>query len=345
MAYAVTDLVTPGTDEDQPSWRAQDVSVGDVLKAIDNLRRNELRAATRTSVATLVIVTRSTDEVDDAETVIDHLGVRHPARIINILAPPDARRSESRVDADVTLHTGTAAGHSIWSDEIRLRVSGGPARHTASLLRPMLLSDLPVVAWYVRGIPSESDPILKIATGIVVDSKVVSGTGEGEPAMRHNFDSISLLCRKNVIVDLSWNRLRPWRRLLAAQFEGSSVRPFLNGIKSAEITGKLGPRTLLAGWLSSRLRLDREQLHLYDGRHVSIRIEAELDGVQAQFEVSRIEGQRLIRASTRVQNGPQHEELIGLPSDALPISLSDALRNLGRDRVYEQSIKLVAGWQ
>ena len=45
------------------------------------------------------------------------------------------------MDADVTLHTGTAAGHAMWSDEIRLRVGGGPSRHLASLLRPMLLSD------------------------------------------------------------------------------------------------------------------------------------------------------------------------------------------------------------
>ena len=65
----------------------------------------------------------------------------------------------------------------------------------------------------------------------------------------------------------------------------------------------------------------------------------------ADFKISRVEGERLIRASTSVQDGPAHEELIGLPNDALPIALSDALRNLGRDRVYEQSIKWVASWK
>ena len=335
---------TVGVDTDQPHWSGRDVSIGDVVKAIDDLRRAELRAATRTSVATLIIVCRSTEEVDDAETVIDHLGVRHPARIITLLAPHEVKRAESRIDADVTLHTGTAAGHAIWSDEIRLRVSGGPSRHLASLLRPMLLSDLPVITWYVRGLPNAEDPLLKISSGIVIDSKVVTESGEGEPAMRHNFEVLSQLCRKNVIVDLSWNRLRPWRRLMASHFEGAQ-RPFVAGIKTAEITGKLGPRTLLAGWLSSRLRLDRDQLHLYDGRHVNITISAEANGHSADFKISRVEGERLIRASTSVQDGPAHEELIGLPDDALPIALSDALRNLGRDRVYEQSIKWVASWQ
>ena len=58
-----------------------------------------------------------------------------------------------------------------------------------------------MVAWYVRGLPNAEDPLLKISSGIVIDSKVVTESGEGEPAMRHNFEVLSHLCRKNVIVD------------------------------------------------------------------------------------------------------------------------------------------------
>mgnify|MGYP007039598302 CR=1 FL=1 len=63
--------------------------------------------------------------------------------------------------------------------------------------------------------------------------------------------------------------------LLAAQFDGSVYRPFVEHIDRVEITGKLGPRTLLAGWLGSRLHLDRDAMHLYDARHVSILMIAE----------------------------------------------------------------------
>jgi hypothetical protein len=115
-----------------PSWSGDDVRIGDVVKALDDIRRAEQHAATRTSVATLIIVNRTPDELEQASSVIDHLGVRHPARIITLLAPEGAGQLEDRIDADISLHSGIAEGRQIWSDEIRLRVSGGPARHLPS---------------------------------------------------------------------------------------------------------------------------------------------------------------------------------------------------------------------
>lgn len=329
---------------DLPTWSAQGTSIDAILKALDQLRQNELRAATRTSVATLIIVNRTTDELDQAETVIDHLGERHPARIITLLAPKGVGELEDRVDADITLHAGVAEGHEIWSDEIRLRVSGGPARHLASLLRPLQLSDLPVVVWYVAGIPDERDPLLKLANAVVVDSKSAIDAGEGELSMHRAFGEIAALTRRNFIVDLSWERLRPWRKLLAAQFDGAVYRPFVQGIYRVEVTGKLGPRTLLAGWLGSRLNIERDAMHLYDGRHVELKLYSNVNGTEGEFVVERIKGEYLIKASVNIQNGPAHEEIVGLPSGALPLSLSAALRRLERDRTYEQSIKLVGRW-
>lgn len=331
--------------QDLPRWSGHDTSVDAILSALGKMRQNELRAATRTSVATLIIVNRSTDELDQAETVIDHLGERHPARIITLLAPEGAGQMEDRVDADITLHSGMAEGHEIWSDEIRMKVSGGPARHLASLLRPLQLSDLPVIVWYVKGIPDERDPLLKLASALVVDSKSVIDQGEGEMSMHRAFGDIAMLTRRNLIVDLSWERLRPWRKLLAAQFDGAVYRPFVQGVHRVEVTGKLGPRTLLAGWLGSRLQIDREKMFLYDGRHVAIRLFSNVNGTEGEFSVERIEGEYLIKASVHIENGPQHEEIVGLPSGALPLSLSAALRRLERDRTYEQSIKLIGRWE
>lgn len=329
---------------DTPAWSGQHVAIADVVAAVDRLRRETQRASTRTSVATLIIVTRSTDELDEAETVIEHLGVRHPARIITLLAPIEARQGEDRVDADVVLHSGEAAGHPIWSDELRLRVSGGPSRHLASLLRPLQLSDLPVVVWYVRGLPSEKDPLLKLANAVIVDSKTATDPGEGEPAMLRTFSSITSLARKNTIIDLSWSRLQTWRRLVATQFQGEVFGPMITGIERADITGKLGPRLLLAGWLGSRLALPREAMHLYDGRHVGVAMFADFDGQSASFKVERIGDQRLVQSSAVVEGGASHQEILGLPSDALPLSLAQALRHIERDKVYELAIKTVSSW-
>lgn len=330
---------------DLPSWSGHNTDVDSILKAVDKIRQDELRAATRTSVATLIIVNRTTDELDIAETVIDHLGERHPARLITLLAPFGAGELDDRLDADVTLHAGMAEGHEIWSDEIRIRVSGGPARHLASLLRPLQLSDLPVVVWYVSGIPDGGDPLLKLANAVIVDSKSAIDAGEGEESMHRAFGEIAALTRKNIVIDLSWERLRPWRKLLAAQFDGAVYRPFIQGVHRIEVTGKLGPRTLLAGWLGSRLSIERDMMHLYDGRHVSLKLYSNVNGTEGEFCVERVAGEYLIKASVHIDNGPEHEEIVGLPGGALPLSLSSALRRLERDRTYEQSIKLAGRWQ
>ena len=326
------------------TWVGSGVAISEVVTALEELRRQEQRASTRTSVATLIMVARSSEEVEAAETVVDHLGVRHPARIVTLLVPEGAGDGPDCVDAEVSMHAGEAEGHAIWSDQIRLTVSGGPARHRASLLRPLMLGDLPVVVWYVTGLPDEGDPLLKLANAVIVDTKTAPAPGEGEPAIHRAFEQVGALIRRNTIIDLSWNRLEPWRRLLASQFEGDVYRPFVANVERVEVTGKLAPRTILAGWLASRLQIGREDMHLYDGRHVSIKLHCRSESESAQFVVERTSGERMVRSSAAIDDGPSHTELLGLPDDALPYALSSALKKLERDRVYEQAIKLAGGW-
>jgi glucose-6-phosphate dehydrogenase assembly protein OpcA len=340
MAHAMTDIVT----ENVATWTGEHVAIADVVKAVEDLRRSEQKAATRTSIATLIIVTRTEDELAAAEEVIDQIGVRHPARIITLMVPRGADEGEDRVDAEVTLHAGNASGHRIWSDELRLKVSGGPSRHLASLLRPLQLSDLPVVVWYVNGLPDVGDPLLKLANAVIVDTKTGADPGQGEMAMLQVFKEVVRLSRKHTIIDLSWNRLRPWRALTSSLFSGDMFRPFVNNVSRVEVSGKLGPRMLLAGWLASRLYLERNVIHLYDERHVSLRMDSNVHDIHGDFLVERVPDERLVRSAGSIDGGPSHNELFALPSVALPDSLFEALRNLERDRIYEQAIKTITGW-
>jgi hypothetical protein len=64
-----------------------------------------------------------------------------------------------------------------------------------------------------------------------------------------------------------------------------------------------------------------------------------------EFTVERIPGERLVRASSMIHEGPSHNELLGLPDDTLPQSLSGTLRNLERDKTYEQAVKTASSWK
>ncbi|HET7720464.1 MAG TPA: hypothetical protein VFK43_10890, partial [Acidimicrobiales bacterium] len=68
------------------SWESDNVTVGQVEKALSDLRRHEQRAAVRTSVLTLVAVVKSDAEADAARAIIDELGGRHPSRALVIVA-------------------------------------------------------------------------------------------------------------------------------------------------------------------------------------------------------------------------------------------------------------------
>src|SRR5688572_27826366 len=102
---------------------------------------------------------------------------------------------------------------------------------------------------------------------------------------------------------------------------------------------------LLGGWIGSRLQHPREQLHLYDRRHVNMSFYCRHNDQSAEFTVERVPDERLVRSSATIFGGPSHNELLALPKIALPLSLSEALRSIDRDRIYEQSIKSISAWE
>jgi glucose-6-phosphate dehydrogenase assembly protein OpcA len=311
------------------SWSAEGVRLADVLGALEDLRRPDRLSATRTSVLTLVLVARDRRPVERAVSAVHELGARHPARCLVVLVQPDA--GESGIDAEVRLLGGEAGGLAVWFENVELTVRGPAVGHLDSLIEPFTLPDLPVVAWFVDGLPDPDDSLLDAADVLLVDSRDF-----GDVAC---FSVLASLTRLRPVVDLSWVRLRPWRELLAGLFEGAVFRPFVAGVRSAEVTGKTGPRHLLAGWLADRLGLASPNLRLVDAEHASARLTAEHEGRIGTFSVARRPGERVVVAAASVEGGPAHETLVVLPEATPAWGLADALSRLGRDAVYEGALR------
>ena len=316
------------------SWRREGVRLGEVVEALTELRRVGHRTATRTSVVNLVVLVDDEAEAARACAAIRDLGGRHPGRSIVVIRYRDG--DSEAIDAEVTLHGAVAEGHSVWSEDIVLRVRGEVEKHLASLIEPLTLPDLPEAAWLVGTMVEPSDSLLAVADAVLVDSREAA-----DPAL---LSSIAELSRHHTVVDLSWIRLRPWRELLARLFDGAAFRPFVTGVTSARITGKPGPRRLLGGWLVSRLSLPHSAVELVDGLHVAVQLEARAGGRAAWFAVERVDGSRLLRASARVEDGPSYDDRLGLPEISLPWSLAEALTHLERDRTREAAVEGALGF-
>jgi glucose-6-phosphate dehydrogenase assembly protein OpcA len=234
---------------------------------------------------------------------------------------------------------GGDADHPVFFEEIHLRVGGQAGSHLSSIVAPFVLADLPVVMWFPHLLPDPADPLLRLASAVVVDTR---GIGPEHEAIGHSYRALLELANHQPVVDLSWVRLRPWRELLAGLFEPEHNREFLSGVHMASVRGKPGPRHMLGGWLMSQLDLRARELVLEDAKHVAIAIDAEYQGEGGKFEVTRDDRMRAVWAQATLSGGVLHRQGLPLPDDSLTSALSSAVSNLRADRVWERALAAAA---
>jgi glucose-6-phosphate dehydrogenase assembly protein OpcA len=177
-----------------------------------------------------------------ARRVLAGLAERHPARTI-FLVPLPGRRSG--IETDASVHGFEfGGGREALSEVIEIRMRGDAARHPASLVLPLLISDLPVFCRW-RGRPNWGgtafDELVGVVDRLVVDSSEWAGLPRAYEPLTRSFDRVATS-------DIAWRRTLPWRVALAGRWPG---------IRKARRVTVEGPRAdalLLAGWLRSRLR-------------------------------------------------------------------------------------------
>ena len=152
-------------------WSEESVRVGEVLAAMESLRRPEPMPATRASVLTLVVVVGTAGGAARTTEAVRALAGRHPARVVTLLVDSTDAEAPPRLDAEVRLLGGVASGHEVWFEDVELQVHGRVLRHLDSLIEPLTQPDLPVVVWFAEHLPSPDDPLLRSADVALVDSR------------------------------------------------------------------------------------------------------------------------------------------------------------------------------
>jgi glucose-6-phosphate dehydrogenase assembly protein OpcA len=276
---------------------------------------------------TLVAVAANDDEASAATQVLRSLGGHHPARIV-ILRPDLDQVAE--LDARATLYAMESDDHRVNFEEVELSVRGQAANHLDSFVEPFTLSDLPIAVWYVNAIPNPADPLLHVATVVLLDSRDAGDAVE--------LRALLGLVRRRTVLDLSWIRLGPWRELLAGLFDPVDNRVWLNHVDHVEVTGKEGPRRLLGGWISAELSLSARQVRLTDARHVEIRIVCRREDQEAVFSVVRGDLTRTVAADADLPAGPTPRQIVPLADEPLAVALATALTNLRPDPTWEKAL-------
>lgn len=180
--------------------------------------------------------------VGRAKRVLSGLAERHPARTIFLVPLPGGR---SEIEADATVHTfDLGGGREMLSEVIEIRMRGDAVRHPASLVLPLLISDLPAFCRW-RGRPDwESEALAELVH--VVDRLVVDSS-EWEGRVPGAYARFADLFDQVVASDIAWRRTLPWRVALAARWPG------IRTMRRLSVEGPRAEALLLAGWLRSRL--------------------------------------------------------------------------------------------
>jgi glucose-6-phosphate dehydrogenase assembly protein OpcA len=238
--------------------------------------------------------------LDRAKRVLAGMAERHPARTI-FLVPTSGRTSSVEADATV-LDFAVGGGKEVLSEVIELRLRGDAANHPASVVLPLLISDLPAFCRW-RGQPDWDGQAFAELTDVV--DRLVVDSSEW-PSLPGAYRDVARLFDRVAVSDLAWRRTLPWRATLAARW------PAPRTVDRLTVEGPRADALLLAGWLRSRLRRD-----------VALTRRAADDVVAISVDGEPVERPRATSASV---------------SDLL----SAELDTLTRDRIYEGAVKAAA---
>ncbi len=262
-------------------------------------------------VLTLIVVCDE-EEYPNALEASTAAGREHPSRILLVVT--GAGRTAS-VDAEVHIGEGTPG------EVVVIRMTGAVAAHPASVVRPLLLPDSPVVIWWPGKVPSNraADELGQLAKRRMTDAASAPRPLTALKARAHDYSPGD--------TDLAWTRLTPWRALLAAALDQYPAR-----IKTASVESEPNNPSadLLAAWLGSRLKLDVELRHTDGPGLTAVR----LGTAAGDIAITRPDG---LLASYTVPGQP--ERLVALKRRDFTELLSEELRRMDADDVFERALQ------
>ncbi len=262
-------------------------------------------------VLTLIIVSDEKNYADALQASME-AGREHPSRILLVVTGPGR---EASLDAEVRIGEGTPG------EVVIVRMRGAVAAHPASVIRPLLLPDSPVVIWYPGKCPTDpaSDQLAQLARRRLTDAAAVPRPMTALRARAENYAPGD--------TDLSWTRLTPWRALLAAALDQYPAK-----IKSAAVEAERNNPSaeLLGAWMRSGLKVEVTR-KVSEGPGITA---VRMTTAAGDIAITRADG---LLASYTVPGQP--ERLVALKRREVTDLISEELRRMDADDVFERTVK------
>lgn len=289
-------------------WQATGTDLETVVEKLDEIQYELSRADAalqehphpRNCVLNLVVVLDDKHRATECDQTITGLAASHPLRAI--LVHLDLRggpaHGQGTLDAEITSEAHQlVSGFAVQREQVLLHARGDVARHPSSLVVPLLVPDIPTYLWWSgrrRLDEAIAQDVLGFTNVLVVDSA----------RFEHPADALlqlaALVANPDAsvgVADFRWDRVRPWRDVIAQFFSPRERHTLLNGLQEAtfESAGS-GPGArvgvaLLAGWMAwaLRCRMTRTGAAGEDGTEAV----AERDGHSVHLSLRSVANDRL----------------------------------------------------
>lgn len=191
-----------------------------------------------------------------------------PSRTVILVlhAPEDGTQDTIPYSVRVELRDQAPAGQrkdaGLKFETITIGADAREAGRLASVVSPLLMSELPSYLWWPSGDFARSplfQDLLAIVNRLIVDSAQLGRDVRGVAALRNLVDADF---HHAVIGDFTWLRLGAWRQLIAQFFDGDDSQGSLETIDAVTVayadtredgSSGLASALLVVGWLGSRL--------------------------------------------------------------------------------------------
>lgn len=334
----------------------------------------------RANTLNLIAVADHEDIARMITSTVSQLSDFLPSRTIIFITAPGAQRSNTW-HVDVRLNEGeTKGGPPVHFETITITVDPKMSGYLASLVSPLLISELPTFLWWPTGDfvgNALFNDVVGIVDRLIVDSARLGNDARAVAQMRTLLDDED----DPRLGDFTWMRLEPWRQLIAQFFDPKEVQNCLDQLSQVNIAyaehrrdngSGFAAALLIVGWLASRLgwqviepleprRAGGWTVPLIsrgeDGKARDIQVRLTPDpSPDARFSVRSVElvaiGEqdgvfRIMRTdkddmitSSETSFAPYMSRMVYSRRKSTVEMLGDELQNFGADPVFEDAIRM-----
>ena len=231
-------------------WSESDTTPSAIEEALRSLLQQQFardHAHAPARVLNMVVVV-DRDWRGEIMNRLEQVGRYHASR--TILCTVESRRTT--IDASVVVMVEGDAGPDephLARERVIVELGERHLPKLDTIVDPLVVTDLPTVAWAPHGHPEALDALLHISQVVLIDS-----VDEHEPAAA--LRRAKELAEDAYVVDLAWLRTTPWRERVASTFDPSRWRDELGKIDSVTVRHRpdsAAAAVLFMGWLASRL--------------------------------------------------------------------------------------------